>query len=217
MDDCWKNTLCKKNWKRNETNTILGIILIWIIIVKNKSEPISIYEIVRICYVWWPLRESEPKRAVKCSEILKNVRFARSCANSKQALNFAGVRFDMKWRKKKKHRKAMLLFSWWPLRESEPKPALICGWNLFVHRWRRLLATATPFAWDRLLQYGSAKRKTPHLRCFLFGDPYGNRTHIFAVRGRRLNRLTKGPCVDCDIITHSFRKSKPFFTRFSKS
>ena len=25
------------------------------------------------------------------------------------------------------------------------------------------------------------------------GDPYGNRTHIFAVRGRRLNRLTKGP------------------------
>lgn len=28
----------------------------------------------------------------------------------------------------------------------------------------------------------------------LFGDPYGNRTHDFAVRGRRLNRLTKGPC-----------------------
>ena len=25
------------------------------------------------------------------------------------------------------------------------------------------------------------------------GDPYGNRTHIFAVRGRRLSRLTKGP------------------------
>ena len=31
---------------------ILGIILIQVIIVKNKSEPISIYEIVRICYVW---------------------------------------------------------------------------------------------------------------------------------------------------------------------
>ena len=28
---------------------------------------------------------------------------------------------------------------------------------------------------------------------FSFGDPYGNRTHAFAVRGRRLSRLTKGP------------------------
>ena len=25
------------------------------------------------------------------------------------------------------------------------------------------------------------------------GDPYGNRTHDYAVRGRRLSRLTKGP------------------------
>ena len=25
------------------------------------------------------------------------------------------------------------------------------------------------------------------------GDPYGNRTHDYAVKGRRLNRLTKGP------------------------
>ena len=30
------------------------------LIVKNKSEPISIYEIVRICYVWWPVGESNP-------------------------------------------------------------------------------------------------------------------------------------------------------------
>ena len=28
----------------------------------------------------------------------------------------------------------------------------------------------------------------------LFGDPYGNRTHVCGVRGRRLNRLTNGPC-----------------------
>ena len=25
------------------------------------------------------------------------------------------------------------------------------------------------------------------------GDPYGNRTHVCGVRGRRLNRLTNGP------------------------
>ena len=27
------------------------------------------------------------------------------------------------------------------------------------------------------------------------GDPYGNRTHVCGVRGRRLNRLTNGPLV----------------------
>ena len=28
---------------------------------------------------------------------------------------------------------------------------------------------------------------------YKFGDPYGNRTHDSALRGPRLNRLTKGP------------------------
>ena len=28
---------------------------------------------------------------------------------------------------------------------------------------------------------------------FKDGDPYGNRTHVCGVRGRRLNRLTNGP------------------------
>ena len=31
------------------------------------------------------------------------------------------------------------------------------------------------------------------LKAFLFGDPYGNRTHVTAVKGRCLNRLTNGP------------------------
>ena len=38
--------------------------------VKNKSEPISIYEIVRICFVWWRERDSNP-----CEIALK--RFSR--------------------------------------------------------------------------------------------------------------------------------------------
>ena len=29
--------------------------------------------------------------------------------------------------------------------------------------------------------------------CSFFGDPYGNRTHVTAVKGRCLNRLTNGP------------------------
>ena len=28
---------------------------------------------------------------------------------------------------------------------------------------------------------------------FYFGDPYGNRTHVTAVKGPCLNRLTNGP------------------------
>ena len=37
-------------------------------------------------------------------------------------------------------------------------------------------------------------KKIPHrkVRNF-FGDPYGNRTHVTAVKGRCLNRLTNGP------------------------
>ena len=39
-----------------------------------------------------------------------------------------------------------------------------------------------------------AKRKTtPFGVVSLFGDPYGNRTHVTAVKGRCLNRLTNGP------------------------
>ena len=40
----------------------------------------------------------------------------------------------------------------------------------------------------------------------IFGDPYGNRTHVFAVRGRCLNRLTNGPSLMLDyfITTERF-------------
>ena len=31
------------------------------------------------------------------------------------------------------------------------------------------------------------------LTFWVFGDPYGTRTHVAAVRGRSLNRLTNGP------------------------
>ena len=37
-------------------------------------------------------------------------------------------------------------------------------------------------------------KKDTHLSvCVFFGDPYGNRTHVTAVKGRCLNRLTNGP------------------------
>ena len=37
------------------------------------------------------------------------------------------------------------------------------------------------------------KRRTSEWMSFFFGDPYGNRTHVTAVKGRCLNRLTNGP------------------------
>ena len=37
------------------------------------------------------------------------------------------------------------------------------------------------------------KKETIHSDGFFFGDPYGNRTHITAVKGRCLNLLTNGP------------------------
>ena len=39
---------------------------------------------------------------------------------------------------------------------------------------------------------GSKKRRHQKVSSF-FGDPYGNRTHVTAVKGRCLNRLTNGP------------------------
>ena len=40
--------------------------------------------------------------------------------------------------------------------------------------------------------YGQKKTHTEWCVSF-FGDPYGNRTHVTAVKGRCLNRLTNGP------------------------
>ena len=46
-----------------------------------------------------------------------------------------------------------------------------------------------------LTPFRSQKQKKKDIRrdVFLFGDPYGNRTHVTAVKGRCLNRLTNGP------------------------
>ena len=41
--------------------------------------------------------------------------------------------------------------------------------------------------------YESPKKETIRMDGFFFGDPYGNRTHITAVKGRCLNLLTNGP------------------------
>ena len=37
------------------------------------------------------------------------------------------------------------------------------------------------------------QKNTIQRMVFFFGDPYGNRTHVTAVKGRCLNRLTNGP------------------------
>lgn len=45
-----------------------------------------------------------------------------------------------------------------------------------------------------LLRFVSCKKIPPNLSWeVLFGDPYGNRTHVTAVKGPCLNRLTNGP------------------------
>ena len=37
------------------------------------------------------------------------------------------------------------------------------------------------------------KKALADCKCFFSGDPYGNRTHVTAVKGPCLNRLTNGP------------------------
>ena len=52
----------------------------------------------------------------------------------------------------------------------------------------------------------------------MFGDPYGNRTHAFAVRGRRLSRLTKGPwCTEQGYYITAANKKQGLLKKFSKA
>ena len=50
---------------------------------------------------------------------------------------------------------------------------------------------------------------------FYFGDPYGNRTHDLALRGPRLNRLTKGPLKLSLYLYHFFYFSSTVFAKNS--
>ena len=52
-----------------------------------------------------------------------------------------------------------------------------------------------PFSWEKLrLAFPTVKKTDLNMKSVLkFGDPYENRTRVTAVKGRCLNRLTKGP------------------------
>ena len=62
--------------------------------------------------------------------------------------------------------------------------------------------------------FAPIRKRTIH-SLFSNGDPYGNRTHVCGVRGRRLNRLTNGPSSERTTYrslqptakAHSFRRS----------
>ncbi len=71
------------------------------------------------------------------------------------------------------------------------------------HSLRRFRATA-------------AIRKAPTRGAFLIGDPYGNRTHAFAVRGRRLSRLTNGPFATVILYHKPFENAIPFSKKIKK-
>ena len=45
----------------------------------------------------------------------------------------------------------------------------------------------------RCLVRVTKQKCTDGVGAFLLGDPYGNRTHVTAVKGRCLSRLTNGP------------------------
>ena len=57
----------------------------------------------------------------------------------------------------------------------------------------------------RILQ---AKKEKSERKNFRFSSSYGTRTRVFAVRGRRLDRLTNEPCLEN--IPYSFLKCKRF-------
>ena len=73
----------------------------------------------------------------------------------------------------------------------------------------------TFFSPYRLFNSKYYNRFSRNVKGKFFGDPYGNRTHVCGVRGRRLNRLTNGPSsertayrsLQLSAKAHSFRRS----------
>ena len=51
----------------------------------------------------------------------------------------------------------------------------------------------------RLILRDGVKKREEQVLFSFFGDPYGNRTHVTAVKGPCLNRLTNGPRVVADV------------------
>ena len=71
-------------------------------------------------------------------------------------------------------------------------------WGVFARRTcggRRLFDSRTGHQVRSLLRSDNIKKKLCLLRSRAFDDPYGNRTHVTAVKGPCLNRLTNGPYI----------------------
>ncbi len=61
------------------------------------------------------------------------------------------------------------------------------------------------------LRDGTPKKRDTMKVSLFFGDPYGNRTHVPAVKGRCLDRLTNGP-----LIKYSESLAKPHTAYYCK-
>ncbi len=111
-------------------------------------------------------------------------------------------------------------FRQWRNRRNTPYPRLASG-----HRFTACSRTHIPKLRFGVGSYAERVTKNKgHSQgvSFVFGDPYGNRTHVFAVRGRCLNRLTNGPLSfgKVEYTTTKTKKQEVFekkFLRFTEN
>ena len=94
------------------------------------------------------------------------------------------------------------------VREIERKRQ--CSHQLIVPNMLRIFAPQAIGLQVRLRDGSPKKRDTMKVSLF-FGDPYGNRTHVPAVKGRCLDRLTNGP-----LIKYSESLAKPHTAYYCK-
>ena len=69
-----------------------------------------------------------------------------------------------------------------------PRGTLTRGAGFSISVWVTIYAR-------HLLKSKYKEKSTTSNEVVLFGDPYGNRTHVTAVKGPCLNRLTNGPYI----------------------
>ena len=157
--------------------------------IKNKSEPLDVHEVVRICSVWWPVRE-----------------FTRPARSPRETAEFIEKGTGMRGAGLMALRGVTGTGIYPPYKVSTGdggqcyEPIARSFWVAYYANSKCCNANFALRAVFDECTGPHRMKKALRMECSFCGDRYGNRTHVFSVRGWCLSRLTNRPCVGCSTI-----------------
>ena len=150
--------------------------------IKNKSEPLDVHEVVRICSVWWPVRE-----------------FTRPARSPRETAEFIEKGTGMRGAGLMALRGVTGTGIYPPYKVSTGdggqcyEPIARSFWVAYYANSKCCNANFALRAVFDECTGPHRMKKALRMECSFCGDRYGNRTHVFSVRGWCLNRLTNEP------------------------